>query len=204
MLADEPETELEIDRLPSVATDSTSNRYTVPAMALNPFRRKSAKLFVPARVFQRFEFVVDIKVAPSLFHMTHIVTISERFLLFNNTRSSIQVGQIGTPGTLLRPSVHIPFHWKVIRAVSFHTALVVGLLTAAPRLSQHLSRQDADGVQELRIKPCQPPGELASVTWGWSGSFRIDEVGEIGVLVRGLYNPKMVKIININISLEVR
>ena len=40
-------------------------------------------------------------------------------------------------------------------------------------------------------------------SWDWSGSFRIDEAGEIGVMVRGLYNITMRKIINIAISLEV-
>lgn len=61
-----------------------------------------------------YEFVVDIALAPGMFHQSRVLTVSPRFLIQNNTASALLLGQLGTPAITLPAGEHPrAFHWNV-------------------------------------------------------------------------------------------
>ncbi|KAL3144165.1 hypothetical protein ABBQ32_003949 [Trebouxia sp. C0010 RCD-2024] len=80
-----------------------------------------------AKRCKRHEFSLDTCLGPTIFHRTKVITITSRYVLFNNSSEPLQYGQRNTNLVWqLAPGVKAPFHWD-----------------------------DADGRFELCVRPAQ-------------------------------------------------
>ncbi|CAI5464912.1 unnamed protein product [Closterium sp. Yama58-4] len=66
----------------------------------------------PFPALRRFEFGVEVRLAPSLCEGTKLVIISPRFMVSNQTGQPMQIAQIGTTtARVLADKMRQPFHW---------------------------------------------------------------------------------------------
>ncbi|KAK9808775.1 hypothetical protein WJX72_003363 [[Myrmecia] bisecta] len=61
---------------------------------------------------KRYEFSVETGLGPTIFHRSKVITITSRYVLFNNSDEPLQYGQRGTKLVWqLPPDARAPFHW---------------------------------------------------------------------------------------------
>ncbi|CAI5470243.1 unnamed protein product [Closterium sp. Yama58-4] len=91
-------------------TEEWENVVQLEAPAGTPSRRTTAMSPFPA--LRRFEFGVEVRLAPSLCEGTKLVIISPRFMVSNQTGQAMQIAQIGTTtARVLADKMRQPFHW---------------------------------------------------------------------------------------------
>ncbi|CAI6006663.1 unnamed protein product, partial [Closterium sp. NIES-64] len=91
-------------------TEEWENVVQLEAPAGAPSRRTTA--MSPFPTLRRFEFGVEVRLAPSLCEGTKLVIISPRFMVSNQTGQPMQIAQIGTStARVLADKVRQPFHW---------------------------------------------------------------------------------------------
>ena len=125
--------------------DKGQKGQTMPSMffgTLPGLRRRDATFAKAPKRYRRFEFVVDVKVAPGAFNLTRIVTISPRFLMLNRTDGNIMLGQLGAPAITLGPGEHRPFNWEV-RTHPFHPAKSLKYLYSDSRRRERETETDS-------------------------------------------------------------
>ncbi|CAI5525095.1 unnamed protein product [Closterium sp. Naga37s-1] len=104
--------------------------------------RHTTSSMSPFPALRRFEFGVEVRLAPSLCEGTKLVIISPRFMVSNQTGQPMQIAQIGTTtARVLADKMRQPFHWDDEK---LGTYLVARLLSSDDEEEDDL----ADGDEE--------------------------------------------------------